>query len=208
MVKIIQIFERLSEINFYSPQQKFQRYQTAFFNTELGKIYQNIPWKELVKSFKIKHKRRGRSPLFDARGKLALMFLKSYTGLSDRKLIENLNSNIDYQMFCGILLAPDQRLKDFKIISKIHTELARNLDISKSQKVLAQAWGSYLFDKQVMLTDATCYESQLRYPANVELLWENVDCSHNQMVRICKSLRIRRPDANMQNKKFNTSSAH
>jgi hypothetical protein len=44
-----------------------------------------------------------------------------------------------------------------------------------------------------MLTDATCYETSLRYPTNVKLLWESVDWSYGQMVRMCKYLKIRTP---------------
>jgi hypothetical protein len=34
-----------------------------------------------------------------AKGKLALVFLKHYACCSDRKLIEQFNTNIDYQFF-------------------------------------------------------------------------------------------------------------
>ena len=67
----------------------------------MGKVYQPIPWTDLAKALKINHKHKGRNALFNPKGKLAVMFLKSYTGFSDRKLIENINGNLQYQMFCG-----------------------------------------------------------------------------------------------------------
>jgi hypothetical protein len=84
--------------------------------SELGKIYQAIPWKELINHLKLRNQHNGRVATFSPQGKLALMFLNAYSGLSDRKLIEHLNGSIQYQLFCGILLVPE-KLPDFKIVS-------------------------------------------------------------------------------------------
>ncbi|WP_410529890.1 transposase, partial [Tamlana sp. I1] len=53
--------------------------------------------------------------LFSPKSRVALMFLKHYTCSSDRKLIEQLNSNIDYQFFCDIHLGFN-RITNFKIV--------------------------------------------------------------------------------------------
>lgn len=193
MSKIIKLSEKLGTINFYSPQQEYDLYRASFLRSELGGIYQSIPWQELIKSFKLKPLQVGRKSLFDNRGRLALMILKAYTSLSDRKLIEQLNANIDYQLFCGILLSPGERLVDFKIVSKIRTQLGKKLDIKSSQKVLAKAWKPYMEDTHAMLSDATCYESHLRYPTNVKLLWECVEWNYNQLKLLCKGLHVRMP---------------
>jgi len=193
MAKIIKISEKLSTLNFYSPQQEFELYQKAFLASPLGRLHESIPWKELAKSFQLREKKTGRKSLFDSQGKLALMFLKSYTSLSDHKLIEQLNGNIDYQLFCGILLSPGERLADYKIVSKIRTELGKKLNIQAAQKVLATSWKPYMKDTHATLSDATCYESQLRYPTNVKLLWECVDWAYNQLKHLCKVLKIRMP---------------
>jgi len=158
----------------------------------LGKIYQAIPWEALIKSLKLKEKRKGRSSQFSPQGKLALMFLKSYTGLSDRKLYEHLNGSIQYQLFCGIFLGPE-KLADFKIISKIRTELGRTLNIKVIQDTLAKAWKPYIENPNIVLEDATCYESYMRYPTNVKLLWECVDWMYGQMKLTCKYLKIPTP---------------
>ena len=55
--------------------------------------------------------------------------------MSDRKLMEQLNGNVEWQFFCGIYLK-EQRLTNYKIISEIRSELASKLDIEKLQKVL------------------------------------------------------------------------
>jgi len=156
-------------------------------------IYQGIPWQELICSFGLKERRKGPDSLFSPQGKLALMFLKSYTNFSDRKLIESLNGNIHYQMFCGILLQAGDRLKDFKIVSRIRTEMGHRLDVQDCQQVFARAWKPYMNQTHVMMEDATCYETQMRYPTNVKLLWESVDWLYHQMALICKNCKIRMP---------------
>ena len=156
MSKLRRIFESTPEISFISLQTEFSFYWKKFLESELGKIYQVIPWSELIKALKLKEPRKGRGAYFNPQGKLALMFLKAYTGLSDRKLVEHLNGSFDYQMFCGIFLGPE-RLPDFKFVSRIRTELSSKLQISRVQQVFARAWKPYIQHPNVELEDATCY---------------------------------------------------
>jgi hypothetical protein len=121
-----------------------------------------------------------------------LMFLKAYTGLSDRKLYEQLNGNLQYQMFCGIFLGPE-KLADFKVISRIRTQLAKHLEIREAQEVLAKSWKPYLEQTNIVLEDATCYETAMRFPTKVKLLWESVDWMYGQMKLTCKYLKIPTP---------------
>jgi hypothetical protein len=192
MSKLRRIYETTQEINFLSPQKEFSLYWNSFLESELGRIYRSIPWQDLVKSLKLKEKRKGRTSQFSPQGKLALMFLKAYTGLSDRKLYEHLNGSIQYQLFCGIFLGPE-KLADFKIISRIRTRLSKKLNIRMTQDVLAKAWKSYIKDPNVVLEDATCYESYMRFPTNVKILWESVDWMYAQMKLTCKRLKIPAP---------------
>ena len=192
MRKIRRIFETSQEINFISPQKEFSLYWQSFQGSELGSIYQSIPWIELFKALKIKENSKGPSRIFSPQGMLALMFLKSYVGCSDRKLINHLNGNIDFQMFCGIFLGPE-RISNFKIISEIRCELSNKLDIKILQSVLAGYWKPYLQNPNIMLEDATCYETSMRYPTNVKLLWESTEWSYKQLKLMCKYLKIRIP---------------
>ena len=41
--------------------------------------------------------------------------------------------------------------------------------------------------------DATCYQSELRYPTDEKLLWGSVDWSYRQLKAICKVLGIKTP---------------
>lgn len=192
MRKIRRIYETTQEIDFISPQKEFSLYWNSFHKSELGLIYQSIPWYELVKRLKIRDNKKGPDRMFSPQGMLALMFLKSYVGCSDHKLISYLNGNIDFQMFCGIFLGP-YRISNYKIVSEIRCQLARCLDIKSLQEVLAGYWKPYLSDTNIMLEDATCYETSMRYPTDVKLLWECTEWSYAQLKLICKYLKIRMP---------------
>nr|WP_229128323.1 MULTISPECIES: transposase [unclassified Butyricimonas] len=47
------------------------------------------------------------------------MLLKAYTGFSDATLIEHLNGNIHFQIFCGVYIHPCRSLTNYKIVSAI-----------------------------------------------------------------------------------------
>ena len=61
--------------------------------------------------------------------------LKAYTGFSDRQLVEHLNGNIHYQIFCGIMIPPSLPITNFKIVSAIRNEIASRLDIDSFQEL-------------------------------------------------------------------------
>ena len=193
MSKIRKISETSIPINFNFSEQDFKRYWDAFLNSKLGNIYESIPWKELVKALNIKNKKLGRKSDFSPQGKLALIFLKNYTGLSDRKLIEQINANYEYQYFCGIEILPENKIKNYKIVSDIRVGIASNLDILSVQKVLARAWKPYMNYTDGILEDATCYESSVRYPTDVKLLWEANEWIYGQIKRINKYIKGRMP---------------
>jgi transposase len=171
----------------------FRDYGQSFHNSELGKIYQLFPFAALSKSLKLKESSLGRHSYFSPEGKIALMLLKSYTGLSDQDLIAQLNANIHYQIFCGVRINPLSPLSNFKIVSEIRCELGKKLNIDSSQQILAHFWKPYLEHTSVMMTDATCYESAIRFPTDVKILWESVDWIYRQQKVIVKSLKIRMP---------------
>ena len=193
MSKILRIGESNLEFDFTSPQQHFFLHWDRFLKTDLGQIHQAIPWDSLVKSIGLKSIRKGRKSIFNPQGKLGLMFLKNYTGFSDRMLIERLSSDYGYQFFCGIYLPPTSEKIDFKVVSKIRVELARKLNIHSVQMVLAKAWKPYIEQPQIMLTDATCYETYMRYPTSVKLLWESNEWLYGQMKKFCKAGKLRMP---------------
>ncbi len=193
MHKIRKISQFQHTFHFQSPEENFNNIYAQFLESNLGKIYYAIPWQELVKSFNIQESAKGPDCIFTPQGKLGLMFLKHYACCSDEKLIEQLNANIHYQIFCDILLSPGESISNFKIVSQIRCELAENLNIDKSQKTLSSKWITYMQELNQATTDATCYESEVRYPTNQKLLWECVQWSYGQLKILCKHLKIQLP---------------
>ncbi|MCH7524482.1 MAG: transposase [Bacteroidetes bacterium] len=192
MTKLRRISNLQHEFSFLNSSENFDVYFNGFLSSDLGKIYTAIPWDALVEIFKIKESIKGTKNYFSPRGKLALMFLKHYACCSDKRLIEQLNANIDYQFFCDIHLG-HHRLTNYKIVSQIRCELASSLAINEVEKVLFSHWSSYINNQNSITTDATCYESEVRYPTDQKLLWESVQWSHQQLKTICKELKLKLP---------------
>jgi hypothetical protein len=171
----------------------FRVYGQSFFNSELGKIHRLFPFSDLARAIGLKESSLGRNSYFSPEGKIALMVLKSYSRLSDEDILSQLNANIHYQIFCGVRINPLNPLTNFKIISEIRCEIGKKMDINSFQQILAKHWKPYLEHSSVMMTDATCYESFIRFPTDVKILWESVDWIYKQLKIIVKFLKIRMP---------------
>ena len=137
--------------------------------------------------------KRGRKPYFTPEGRVALMFLKMKTQMSFPKLMEQLNGNVHYQMFCDIIIDPSRPLTNYKLLDDIAAELAGKLKIQELQRLLVDAWKPYMKNLDTMYTDATCYESEMRYPTDQKLLWECVEKTYGLMCEVSAKLGIRRP---------------
>ena len=192
-MKIRRISDFQSRISFPNFDAHYETYLRAFQTTELGMIHQAIPWADLVFSLGMKQSAKGPDCIFSPAGKLALMFLKNYSGCSDEKLMEQLNGNIYYQIFCDILLDPGKHLKNFKIISQIRCEIASLLDIDKSEKILMNYWKPYMSNLGSITFDATCYESNIKYPTDIKLLLDSVMWLYQEIQKQCKQHGQRMP---------------
>lgn len=154
----------------------YQRYEECFKASELGRIKSLLPLREMAISFglveekpKSLRTKRGRKSFFTPEGKVALAFLKMHAGLSAPKLMEALNGNIHYQIFCGIRISPENQLTNYKLIDSILLELSKALKIQEQQKLLAEVWKPYMKNLDTVYTDASCYESLLRFPDRREV---------------------------------------
>jgi len=174
----------------------YKNYEESFRKSEIGRIHSLLPLREMAIRFglAVPHPRRkvGRRPYFSPEGKVALMFLKSYTGLSAPRLMEQLNANIHYQIFCGIRICPGNPLANYKLIDDIALELSSRLKIQHQQESLAEAWKPYMKDLSTLYTDATCYESAMRYPTDAKLLWECIEKVYPLMCQASRALGIHR----------------
>ena len=175
----------------------YDLFRVTFENSELGRMKRLLPLHEMAVSFGLvsnRHERkRGPKPFFSPEGKVALMFLKNYTQLSAPKLLEQLNGNIHYQIFCDISINPLRTLRNYKLIDDIASELADKLRIQQQQDILAEAWKPYMKDLDTFYTDATCYESEMRYPTDQKLLWECNEKAYSIMCMVCRRLGMLRP---------------
>ena len=143
MAKVQQISEitpsfAFTEFDFYKD------YEESFKKSEIGRIHTLLPLHEMAVRFGLvdahPRKKAGRKPYFSPEGKVALMFLKSYTGLSAPKLMEQLNANIHYQIFCGIRINSRNPLTNYKLIDDIVLKLSNRLKVQNQQEALAEAW--------------------------------------------------------------------
>lgn len=201
MAKVRKIFNTDLPINFNSKEENFDLYWSSFLSSELGRIYQVIPWKQLVQDLKLKARAKGRPSIFDPQGKVALQFLKHYTNMSDKRLMERINADYQFQFFCGVDIRVEEPLTNFKIISDIRTEIGKKLDILLLQKTFAKSWKPYVKDTKIIMEDATCYESWMRYPTNVKLLWEANEWIYNQIKQINKTIKGRMPRSKFSEQK-------
>ena len=196
MTKVRRISE-LSQSLPFTEYDFYDLYLKTFENTELGRMKKVLPLRQMAETFGLINKRqvpkRGAKPYFIPEGKVALMFLKTYTQLSAPKLMEQLNGNIHYQIFCGIRIDPEEPLTNYKLIDDIAKELADKLKIQRLQDVLAEAWKPYMKDLDTMYTDATCYESEMRYPTDQKLLWECVKKTYKIMCEVSGRMGVHRP---------------
>ena len=97
------------------------------------------------------------------------------------------------QWFCGIRLAEGAMIKDRGIISRWRVKLGKDLKEGEIQKILIKEWSADIEGQQINVSDATCYESYVRYPTDVKLLWECVDWLHTQMMALCAHTKMAHP---------------
>ena len=142
----------------------YDLYRQTFMKSGLGMIKRKLPLHEMAEDFGLARKgmraKRGRRDYFSPEGKVALVFLKMYTGLSCPKLMEQLNGNIHCQLFCDVIINPQHPLTNYKLLDDIISELSHWLKVQQQQDILAEAWKPYMKALDVMYTDAACFGSR------------------------------------------------
>lgn len=178
-----------------------------FKQTELGKIYQTIPWQALENCLpKVDYDKPGPKPWFSNTGMFGLMFLKHLLDISDEKLMERFNTDWSLQLFCGKLLGDDEKIRDLSMVSRVRGYIGNNSDWHRVQEVLLDHWKEDMDAIHALFMDATCYESYIRFPTDVKLLWEScVWVFEKLLFKFCRILGIKKPRSkyNDQKKKQN-----
>ena len=170
-----------------------EKYRKSFNESELGRLHSVFPFNSIAKEIGLSEHLLGYKNILSPSAKVALMLLKSYTVFSDKRLIEHLNGNIHYQIFCGILIDPFFSITNYKIVSSIRNEIASRFNIDSLQEILASPWKPYLYNLHVCMTDTTCYECHMRFPTDIKLLRECLEWLYRYICRHCGYLGISRP---------------
>ena len=165
-----------------------------FQESPLGQLSAQLPDKELSALLPPKKHPQGAKPWLSSSGKFRLMILKHYSGLSDEKLVQHLNTDWSYQLFCQLELAEGEFIRDKSLVSRVRKELS-GLDYQTIQQVLQKHWKDKLpaNERKALLMDATCFESYLRYPTDVKLLFESCQWLNGQLLGLCAKLALARP---------------
>lgn len=170
-----------------------------FLQTDFGKLYKAIPWKSLsslVPPLKRSLSGKGCKHWLSIEGGIGLCIAKHYLQLSDAMLIERLNTDWALQMFCGIRLKADEKIKDDDLPGRWRSFLGKHLHIDQWQLHLVSAWKEDITASHVGLTDATCYESYITYPTDAKLIWKCCNEVFSLISRIRRQLKLRRSRAN------------
>lgn len=179
-------------------------FRKNFLASELGRLYSTIPLQELGAFFKAGHQKcpQGVKAIFTIEGGLGLMFLKHHSGLSDAKLIERVNTDWHYQMFCGLTPKPDYGIKDDDMAGRWRRFFALRMDLAELQGRLASFWKGDLPHPQVSMQDATVYESYIKFPTDTKLLWDCIEWVQGQITRLCHRHRLRMPRSKYKEQKI------
>ncbi|MFN8258687.1 MAG: transposase [Bacteroidales bacterium] len=183
----------LQPLSLFSKDSLLSNRYLMFLETPLGKLYQSIPFEELANLLPKKETKVGAPSWFEPSGFFGLMFLKHYTNLSDQKLIERLNTDWAMQFFCGMQLKIYEIIKDDGLVSRIRQYLAEHIEIEDVQRILIANWKEDMENTHALLSDATAYESHIKFPTDVKLLWDCVYWVYQAIFVICKELKIKRP---------------
>lgn len=175
--------------------------EIIFEHTELGKLRKALPIEKLGELLPKKKHKSGAPGWVTHHGMIAMLFLQAYTKFSDRKFIDHFNANWQMQMFCGTQLPLNQTIKDRNLMSRIRKQIAQHLDLAKFQTMLVSHWKPLMADTHVGMSDATVYESHMRYPTDVKLLWECCEYLQGQLKKFNEQLGTKHSSQNYNKKK-------
>ena len=179
--------------------------EEVFYQSDLGRLHRSIPFQDLAAKIPCPSQSksgRGRKPFLKVEGGIALLILKHYTCLSDQMLIDRLNTDWCMQYFCGVQLNA-RRIKDKNLVSWWRCYIGSHLDIKELQGVLIRSWKPYMEQTHVTMMDATVYESNIRYPTDVKLIWESIVKLYQLIQQKRKRLKLRASRSNYSRHKKN-----
>jgi transposase, IS5 family len=171
------------------------RFQIFLKTTELGQLYQAIPFKELAAPFQ-QYKNvhpQGVKAIFSIEGGIALQFLKHYLQLSDAKLIARVNTDWQLQMFCGVNIPAVEPVRDKDIVGRWRMFLALNGDWEKLQDIFVSHWKGHMSQTHMRMDDATVFESYIKFPTDQKLLWDCIEWVWKELLALCERAGMKPP---------------
>jgi transposase, IS5 family len=170
--------------------------QILFLESDLGRLWQKLPIEALAKSLEAKLSEQGkhvpRWGYFDIRGAIAAKVLSCYyNGMSDKKLIEQLNLNQTCRWFCYMNQPMSEQIKDKDLLWRWRVFLGAHIDIEGWNVVTLKSWQEELEHPHLRLTDATCYEVKIAYPTDVKLLWQSCEWVYGGIEKLVKAFKLR-----------------
>ena len=164
------------ELTLFDDKVGYDLSRKIFLDSELGLLWQSIPFEKLAVRFQYGKNKypQGRRSRFTIAGGLGLMFLKHYLGLSDRQLKQRVNCDWQLQMFCGVVIDKLNPIKDDDIVGRWRRFFAERMTIEDLQSDLIDHWKGHMNQLHILMNDATCYESYIKFPTDTKLLR---DCS-------------------------------
>jgi len=174
----------------FAPQEGRSLRWQLFIKTTWGRLYKTIPFQSLAALLPAKQSNAGAKARFSPEGMIALLILKHHMQTSDDKVIEHLNGNWQLQYFCGISLQEGEQILNGDILVRSRKFIGAHLDITQFDRTLLKHWSPMMEQTQSNLADATCIETDMRFPTDVKLLWESVSFLKEQLHRICLAVKL------------------
>jgi len=89
------------------------------------------------------------------------------------------------------------------IMTRVRAYMEKHCEWERIQEVLIGHWKRDVNNTHVLLMDATCYESYIRFSTNFKLLWECCEwVFEKQLFRLCSHLGIKRPRSKYREQKI------
>lgn len=179
----------------FQPQETFHPKWYIFKNLEIGKLYDSLPWQALSDCLpRQQGQGKGAPRWLSNQGIFGMMFLKHYLNCSDKKLIERFNTDWSLQFFCQKVLKDNEQIRDVNLPSRIRSYMATHMDFDQVQAVLLHHWKTDIENPHVLFMDATWYESYIRFPTDIKLLWECNQWVYEKLLfKLCKLTATKRP---------------
>lgn len=177
----------------FQPQQTLDPKWYIFKNLEIGKLYSSLPLAALGECLPPPGS-QGAPRWLSNQGMFGLMFLKHYLNCSDKKLIERFNTDWSLQFSCQKVLGADQYIRDKNLPSRVRSYICEHADLNQLQAILLTHWKGDIENTNALFIDATCYESYIRFPTDIKLLWESNQWVYEKLLfKLCALTKTKRP---------------